>query len=157
MLSKRELNFYLATSDDLATVADLRWRLQTDDEGDEAGREAFTREFPQNDLHTEDLYHFLAEVDGKPVGAISVRKVWKVPAPGRPEAAWGYFTNTYVLPEHRNDGVGAALLAHVEAWAHAEELELLIVWPSDRAYPFYERAGYTRRQDPLVLMLEEED
>lgn len=65
-------------------------------------------------------------------------------------------TNSYVLPQARNAGVGQQLLAAIEAWARAEDLELLLVWPSERAYPFYERAGFRRYPDPLVLRLRAE-
>jgi len=87
---------------------------------------------------------------------MSVRKVWKVPAPGRPEAAWGYLTNSYVLPTERDKGAGSDLLQFIKSWARREKLELLIVWPSDAAYIFYERAGFERPGDPLVLKLTEE-
>lgn len=145
----------LATPDDLSPIADLRWRLQTDDTEDDAARLAFAEEFLANDLHTEDLFHFVAEDEGRIIGAMSVRKVWKVPAPGRPEAAWGYLTNCYVLPGNRAEGVGSALLKFIERWARDEALELLVVWPSDRAFSFYERAGFARTIDPLVLSLED--
>jgi len=36
-----------------------------------------------------------------------------------------------------------------EGWGYLI-LELLIVWPSDQSYPFYERAGFRRETDPLV-------
>ena len=127
-----------------------------DDAEDDEAREAFIAQFMRNDLHTHDLFHFVAEANGNVIGVMSVRKVWKVPAPGRPEAAWGYLTNSYVMPDHRNDGAGSALLAFIKDWAKTEKLELLVVWPSDRAYPFYKRAGFAIFNDPLVLKLGEE-
>ncbi len=145
----------LSNDQDLPAIADLRWRLQTEDDEDDDAREAFVPEFLGNDLHTDDLFHFVSEVDGAVVGVMSVRKVWKIPAPGRPEAAWGYIANSYVLPNHRGSGAGAALLKFIEGWARDENLELLVVWPSTLAYPFYERAGYKRYEDPLVLKLED--
>jgi GNAT superfamily N-acetyltransferase len=77
--------------------------------------------------------------------------VRKVPKPGELDGRWGYLTNCYVLPEVRNRGVGGSLLAAIKSWAVELRLELLVVWPSDRAYPFYGRAGFTRAPDPLVL------
>ncbi len=148
------LNCRLATPDDLATIADLRWRLQMDDAADDATRQTFVEEFLANDLHTEDLFHFVAEDEGRIISAMSVRKVWKMPAPGRPEAAWGYLTNCYVLPDYRAKGVGSALLKFIKGWSRDEQLELLVVWPSDPAYEFYKRAGFAKYQDPLVLKLE---
>ena len=65
----------------------------------------------------------------------------------------GYLTNVYVLPDRRNQGVGARILAEVKGWAKEAGLELLIVWPSDKSRAFYRRAGFTGRDDPLQLML----
>lgn len=56
----------------------------------------------------------------------------------------------------RNSGVGQRLLTAVKDWASGENLELLVVWPSERAYPFYQRAGFSRHPDPLVLRLRTE-
>ena len=57
------------------------------------------------------------------------------------------------LPEVRNAGVGQRLLTAIKDWASSENLELLVVWPSERAYPFYERAGFCRYPDPLIFKL----
>ena len=58
-----------------------------------------------------------------------------------------------ILATLRNAGVGSQLLAAITSWAIGESLELLVVWPSDKAYPFYERAGFRRYPDPVVLRL----
>jgi GNAT superfamily N-acetyltransferase len=87
---------------------------------------------------------------------MSMRKVRKVPAPGHIEAYWGYLTNCYVCAEFRDKSVGSRLLDFVTQWAKDEKLEFLVVWPSDRSYLFYERKGFRREPDPLVLKLTEE-
>ena len=33
-------------------------------------------------------------------------------------------------------------MAHVQAWSKAQGLEMLLLWPSPRAIPFYERLGF---------------
>ncbi len=45
------------------------------------------------------------------------------------------------------------LLSKVIEWAKAEDLELLIVYPSERAISFYERAGFTAENDVMELTL----
>lgn len=87
---------------------------------------------------------------------MSVTIVRKLPNPGSLRGRWGYISNSYVLPELRNVGVGHRLLMAIEDWARVEDLELLVVWPSERAYPFYQRAGFSRYPDPLVLRLRPE-
>jgi GNAT superfamily N-acetyltransferase len=48
----------------------------------------------------------------------------------------------YVVPDLRNDGIGAALLKHLLAEASRLELEHVTVHSSDRAVPLYERVGF---------------
>ncbi|MGH6987578.1 MAG: GNAT family N-acetyltransferase [Caulobacteraceae bacterium] len=149
-------DFRLAADHDLTALADLRWRLQTDDLpiSNQVEYERFIQDFVGLGLsepRTGELFHWVASVEDRVVAAMSVVLVRKVPKPGRFRGRWGYLTNCYVLPEMRNRGVGASLLATIKSWAAELELELLVVWPSDRAYPFYGRAGFVRRPDPLVL------
>jgi len=146
----------LAVTGDLTALADLRWRLQTDDaeDFDPAKKAAFIESFVSAAVNHDPLTrHFVAESGGVIAGAMTVRKVEKIPSPGRPRAFWGYLTNCYVLPQFRSSGAGSQLLDFVIAWAASEQLELLTVWPSDRSHPFYERKGFTRPPDPLVLNL----
>ena len=49
----------------------------------------------------------------------------------------------------RPEGIGARLMAHVLAWAQEQELESLIVWPSETSVRFYERAGFRGSADML--------
>jgi GNAT superfamily N-acetyltransferase len=152
--------FYrLAESRDAPKLANLRWGLRTDDAptGDGAAKMRFIREFVAWTDSTPDknLVHWVAEQDDELIGVISVRIIHKLPSPEDPDGKFGYLTNTYVLPQRRNKGVGTALLAAVKNWALAEGLELLAVWPSERAYPFYDRGGYRRYSDPVVLKLRE--
>jgi GNAT superfamily N-acetyltransferase len=148
--------FRLARPNDLEQLADLRWRLQTDDAPDfEAGKKVqFVADFSAATVNRDpNTLHFVAESESRIVGAMTVRKVEKIPAPDRLVGFWGYLTNCYVLPDFRDSGCGSGLLDFVLAWATQEKLELLVMWPSDRAYPFYERKGFTRPADPLVLNL----
>jgi ribosomal protein S18 acetylase RimI-like enzyme len=151
-----QIDFRLSTDRDLAALADLRWRLQTDDRpiADQAEYDRFVADFVRigrQEPRTGELFHWVACAGVRLLGAMSVVLVRKVPKPARLDGRWGYLTNCYVLPDVRNRGVGEALLARIRSWATDLDLELLVVWPSDRAFAFYERAGFTRRADPLVL------
>jgi GNAT superfamily N-acetyltransferase len=150
------MDFRLANEDDLAALADLRWRLQTDDQPitNQEEYERFTRDFVligTAEPRTGELFHWVAADEERLVGAMSVVLVQKVPKPGALKGCWGYLTNCYVRPEARNTGVGGALLARIKSWAAELELELLVVWPSERSYRFYEQAGFARQADPLVF------
>ena len=140
---------------DFRALADMRWRLKTEDAPitDAAAYDAFVAAFVDWAGRDGAYVHWVAEDQGRLLGAMSVARVRKPPAPDEPDGCWGYLTNAYVYPQARNAGAGRALLAHIAGWARAEGLELLIVWPSERAYPFYERAGFASGRDPLMLEL----
>jgi GNAT superfamily N-acetyltransferase len=55
----------------------------------------------------------------------------------------------YVVPEHRDAGVGRYLLDALVAHADAEGLERVVLSPSERSVPFYRRAGF----DPADQLL----
>jgi hypothetical protein len=44
-------------------------------------------------------------------------------------------------------------MRHVVAWAHAQDLEMLFVWPGEESLPFYERAGFTPEDEPFRRLL----
>lgn len=151
----REITLRIASDDDLPALAALRWQLKVSDDAPPQGEdfarfvEAFIR-FESTALARRDIVHWIADVDGAPVAAMSLVVVRKVSAPGGAERLWGYLTNCYVTAEHRNGGVGSRMLEAIQSRARDEALEFLVVWPSDRAVPFYERNGFQRPDDVLV-------
>jgi GNAT superfamily N-acetyltransferase len=84
---------------------------------------------------------------------MSVCLVSTIPRPSRASDQWGYLTDCYTRPPARDAGVGTALLAHVREWAAAQDLELLLVSPSERAEGLYRRAGFEDATDFLRLTL----
>ena len=149
--------YRLAEARDARQLADLRWGLRTDDDPacDAGAKARFIEDFVawMAGRPDRDLVHWVAEQDDELIGVISVRIIHKLPSPEDMDGRFGYLTNSYVPPQHRNKGVGTELLAAVKNWAADEKLELLVVWPSERAYPFYQRGGYRRYPDPVVLKL----
>ena len=86
---------------------------------------------------------FVASVDGVDVGMANVKRYTRMPVVGRESAGWwGYVGNVFVRPEHRNGGVGAALMDELLRWAREHGYERLRLAPSERAKPFYARLGY---------------
>jgi len=156
------VRFRIAQMHDIEALADLRWKLCTeDDDALQHGplkKSAFIEAFCSQLSHAkrlDEITHFVAETQtaDKIVSVMSIVKVQGLPCPDNLDGAWGYLTNVYTLPECRNQGIGSRLLAEVRRWAKEQRLELLIVWPSDRSYPFYERSGFLREPDPLVLKM----
>lgn len=151
----RDSAFHIALDGDLHSLAALRWRLKAGDDAPLEGEafaqfaEEFTR-FERAHRAPGETVHWLAEVAGEPAAAMSVVIVRKVASPDGGDRRWGYLTNCYVVPEHRNAGLGRRLLEAVQSWARDQAFEFLIVWPSERAFSFYERSGFQRAADVLV-------
>lgn len=97
---------------------------------------------------------WVAEDAGRIVGCVWLQLVERVPHPDLPRWARpiAYLTNMYVEPERRDDGLGRRLLDVALAFAHEREVDGVILWPSARSVPFYERAGFC--SDPAPLWLE---
>lgn len=156
-----EVQHRIATSADLAQIADLRWRLRVDDEPvtDRKAYDRFVADFVracESEWSPNEMVHWIAADRERVVAVMSIAIIRKLPSPENLRSRWGYVCNSYVLPEMRDGGVGQRLFAGIKDWAKGEDLELLVVWPSERAYPFYERAGFKRYPDPLVLRLRPE-
>ncbi len=153
--------FRQAGYDDLTQFAQMRWDFRTEEEHQPPlmSREEFVREcvaFLRQGLEQHSWTYWVAEQDGLLVSHVFVHRILKVPSPFDLSGRFGYVTNVYTRPEHRNQGVGSALLERVLEWARQEDLETLIVWPSEASIPFYKRAGFTSRNDVLELQLHEE-
>jgi GNAT superfamily N-acetyltransferase len=152
-----EIIFRRATAKDLQQIGDLRWRLKTEDanESDPLTRDAFIAAFVEDQTQSTVFLHWVAEANGGLIAVMSLATVPKLLAPDRRPSAFGYLTNCYTLPSFRGRGVGRHLLGIITDWAHQQEFELLLVWPSDESYDFYGRCGFKDLRDPLVLPLEE--
>jgi len=148
-----------ATLDDVDELARLRFQLYTEytpsiAETFETYHERFAS-FAREALADPERWRaWVADDGGRPVGAMWLQTVPRVPAPGRDDPRpIGYLTNAYVEPALRGQGVGAALLAKVVGHCEANRFELIVAWPADDAYGFYERAGFERPPDPVVRKL----
>lgn len=127
----------------------LRWHLKMGDEAAATGI-AFDQfvshfiRFESAERAPEEAHHWVAELDGEIGAVMTVIRVQKVPSPDGESGHWFYLTNCYVLPKHRNRGIGEALLSEIKSWAVDGEAELMLVWPSERAFAFYERCGFVQ-------------
>jgi GNAT superfamily N-acetyltransferase len=92
--------------------------------------------------HLSTHLPFVAEVDGRLAGMAWLMLPDRVPSVTNLDRRFGDVQSVYVVPDLRNAGVGAALMAAVLAEARARELEFVTVHSSERAVPMYERAGF---------------
>lgn len=139
----------IARDDDVAELARLR-RLMDAEDGvavEPAFDDAFVAWF---EAHGRSFTIVVAELDGRLIGTVWLEVVARVPRPSEVDPApIGYVTFTFVEPEHRNEGVGAAMLARLRDIAIEQRCETLIVWPSERSATLYRRAGF---DDPAELL-----
>ena len=78
----------------------------------------------------------------------------RVPAPGHGDPRpMGYLTNMYVEPEQRSRGLGSRMVRELITHCEASGFELVLAFPAEDAYRFYERNGFTRPPDPVVHRL----
>ena len=152
------MEYRLARVTDLKRLAELRWQFRTDEDGEKprhshrdflSACERFLRKGLSSGTHA----YWLAIEDNEIVSHVFVQEIPMVPRPYKINDRFGYITNSYTLPQRRGEGIGATLMTHVIDWTRTEDLELLIVWPSDRAATFYQRLGFDANNDVLQLTL----
>jgi GNAT superfamily N-acetyltransferase len=154
------MKYRMATGEDLTQLAELRWdfRMEGGDELPAVSKEEFIAactDFLKRGLASGYHVYWIAEKNGEIVSQIFVHKIDMVPRPCKIRDQFGYITNNYTKPPYRNKGSGSELMKSVLAWAKAEDLELLIVYPSERAVSFYRRAGFDMENDVMELRLRE--
>ena len=70
----------------------------------------------------------------------------RIPAPGHgAPGPMAYLTNMYVEPDHRSHGLGSRMLQMLVEHCTTGGFELVLTFPADDAYGFYERNGFTGR------------
>jgi GNAT superfamily N-acetyltransferase len=138
-----------ARLDDADELARLRWEFRIEF-GTPATRDyaEFLHEFRSfaTDAFADGAQWraWVAEEGGRLVGCAWLQLVNKVPHPSRTlaERPIAYVTNMYVDPAHRNSGLGRRLLDLAIEFAREREVDGVMLWPSERSRPFYERAGF---------------
>lgn len=148
----------MATEDDLAALAGLRFDFHMED----GGQTAMTKDefvdhcasFLAAGRATGKWVYWVAKVDGQAVATAFIQKVTTIPRPSRIERQWAYLTNVYTQPSHRNRGIGAELLRQAIEWCRSEDLETLIVWPSDESRQFYKRLGFENDNQIMEIVFQ---
>jgi GNAT superfamily N-acetyltransferase len=85
---------------------------------------------------------WLALADDRPVGMINLAIFERMPQPGRPPSHWGYLGNAFVLAGYRNQGIGSRLISALLGYADENGFARVVLSPSQRSIPFYQRAGF---------------
>ena len=150
--------FRTADVSDVPALAAMRWSFRGE-EGEVPGesQEAFAKrfgDFVSAGIRSGDWTYWLAETDERELASqMAVGVIPSIPRPSRASDQWGYLTDCYTLPRFRNQGVGSALLTRIAQWAAARDLEMILVWPSEKALSLYTKAGFTRDDEVRVLQI----
>lgn len=154
------MEFRLCTEADLLQLAHLRWdfRAESGEEQPAVSKDRFLEAclaFLREGLADGSRAYWIAVENGEIVSHIFVLNVELVPRPCKISDRFGCVTNNYTKPSHRNLGIGSRLMEKVKLWAAEQDMELLIVWPSEGAMKLYERAGFRSENEIMELRLRE--
>jgi GNAT superfamily N-acetyltransferase len=133
----------IAGSADGPAIAALRRAWTAEDHGDVADDGFEARFLGWYERESAHRFSWLAELSGEPVGMMNLALFERMPRPGRDAGTWGYLANAFVLAPYRSQGIGARLLTALLAQADDQGYIRVVLRPSERAIPFYQRAGFT--------------
>ena len=156
-----ELRIRPATAGDADEIARLRWEFSLEEREPTEPGDAFIRRMAselRRYLASGRWSIWVAEDPGAPrrvIATVFLQRIDKVPRPYPRPAAWGYITNVYVDAAWRDRGVGRSVMDVAIAAARSEGLDTLLLWPSRRAVPFYERAGFAPATGAMEMPLDE--
>lgn len=143
------ITYRIATVADVDTLANLRWRMETERHPEhpvtEASYAAYL-EAAQRDISAEiergAQIAFLAEADGSAVGCAIL--IWWTMLPTITELSRkkGYVSSVYTDPAWRSRGIGRRLMEQVIGQAQQMGVQRLILWASEMGRPLYLDQGF---------------
>jgi GNAT superfamily N-acetyltransferase len=146
-----------ASPRDAESLAQLRYAFRTERRPATESRDAFTTrcaDWMRPRLATDSRWNaWLAERGERIVGQVWVQIVEKIPNPGPEAECHAYLSNFFVNGEARNAGAGTELLRTAIEHCRALGADTVFLWATQRSMPLYERLGFTRPHDVLVLDL----
>jgi GNAT superfamily N-acetyltransferase len=155
-----DVTIELAKIDDVDALARLRWELYVEQDGElepfDTYRDRFAT-FAREALSTDRWHAWVARDATRPVGAMWLHTVDRIPVQGKIAGPIGYLTNVYLVPAHRNGGLGSRMLREVLGWCRVERFSCVITWPTPRSRPFYRRGGFDRLDEPFIVELRPDD
>jgi ribosomal protein S18 acetylase RimI-like enzyme len=89
---------------------------------------------------------FVAEEDNRVVGCVTVLGAYRLDDPSDAITPFAYVDDLLVVPEHRRQGIGQALLAEAEAYAKScgqASIRLRVKGGNREARAFYQDVGFS--------------
>jgi GNAT superfamily N-acetyltransferase len=145
-----------ATPDDAPALAELRWEFRISRAPANEAHDAFVARceaWMRRELASASWWRAWVAVEGDAiVGQTWLQTIGKMPNPAEEREHHAYVSNVFVRPACRG-GVGTRLLDAAVAWARANDIDRVILWPSARSVALYERHGFTHHGDVMELAL----
>jgi GNAT superfamily N-acetyltransferase len=132
----------VAGADDVPALAWLRreWTGEVGGAADDPGFEERFAAWCASEAGRRLIW--IAEADGAPIGMVNLALFERMPRPGVAPSRWGYLANAFVLAAYRDRGVGRLLMDALLDHARTAGLVRVVLSPTERSVPFYERAGF---------------
>lgn len=142
-MTRADVTIRRATYADVEVLAGLRRAWVEEQQGGSVDDPDFEQAFADwVDREHDQRVTWLAIAADGPVGMLNVLVFTRMPKPGRPTSRWGYLANFFVLEGHRGAGIGTRLLAECTQYADAHDFARIVLSPSERSRPLYDRVGF---------------
>ncbi|SES18101.1 Predicted N-acetyltransferase YhbS [Gracilibacillus ureilyticus] len=144
----------LAEEKDMEQLTKMRWDFTMEYDVSKKGAsytdfETECHSFLKSVIKNNQWYIWVAEDNKEIVSHIYINLVQKVPRPGRVTYPFAYMTNVYTTPAYRNKGIGSRVLSTINRWAKENNIEFVIVWPSEEGTNYYKKNGYQHCTEPM--------
>jgi GNAT superfamily N-acetyltransferase len=141
-----EITYRLATTDDVDTLAQKRWQMETerhpDIQADHAAYLAAARQDIRQEIERGAHIAFLAEAEGEVVGCAILIWWTMLPSLTQLHRRRGYVSSVYCDPAWRRRGIARHLMEQLLNRAREMGMDRLVLWASDMGRPLYLDLGF---------------
>ena len=96
---------------------------------------------------------WVADQAGVIVGHLWLQLIEKIPNPAPEQEQHGYITNVYVDPAVRGGGIGRLLMEAALQFCRENDVDSVILWPTERSRTLYARHGFEVPNDMMEAIL----
>lgn len=142
-----------ATVVDAQRLAELRFEFRAPRSPNTETRDEFVHRctlWMERALSSDSWRCWAAMVEGQIVGQVWVHLIEKIPNPLAELENHAYITNLYVQ-ENARGGMGNGLMDIALAWCWAQEIDTVILWPTELSRTLYQRKGFAVTPDVMSL------
>jgi GNAT superfamily N-acetyltransferase len=150
------MELHPAGPDDANALAEMRYAFRSELDTPSEPHEDFVQRMARwfvDRAGDEHWKAWIARDDTGDVGTVFVQLVEKLPNPVPEPETLGYITSLWVAPHARGQGIGEALLDVAVDFCRQQEVDTIILWPSQRSVTLYQRRSFRRPAEVMELAL----